>query len=50
MRAAYKIDRLIDDNVPPLRKLYRHVIIAGASKKAAAATASTFTPTRAAVC
>lgn len=50
MRAAYKIDRLIDDNVPPLRKLYRHVIIAGASKKASPAAASTLTPTRAAVC
>lgn len=44
MRAAYKIDRLIDDNVPPLRKLYRHVTIAGASKKAAPAAAGTSTP------
>lgn len=40
MRAAYKVDRLIDDKVPPLRKLYRHVVIAGASRKAAPAAAS----------
>jgi ubiquinone/menaquinone biosynthesis C-methylase UbiE len=31
-KAAYKIDRFIDANFPPLRNLYRDVIIAGTSK------------------
>ena len=32
MKSIYRIDRQIDSNCPPLRKLYRHVIIAGVRK------------------
>jgi ubiquinone/menaquinone biosynthesis C-methylase UbiE len=35
MKSIYKIDRLIDSNCPPLRNLYRSVIIAGARKSPA---------------
>jgi ubiquinone/menaquinone biosynthesis C-methylase UbiE len=33
MKSIYKIDRQIDTKCPPLRNLYRHVIIAGVRKR-----------------
>jgi SAM-dependent methyltransferase len=35
MKSAYKIDRFIDTNYPPLRNLYRSIIIVGVNKKVA---------------
>jgi hypothetical protein len=33
MKSIYKIDRVIDTKCPPLRNLYRNVIIAGVRKR-----------------
>jgi SAM-dependent methyltransferase len=32
MKTVYEIDRFIDSNFPPIRRFYRHAIIAGTSK------------------